>query len=63
MLYGVRPDLIRVLKEKGFQAKIYLTYGEEWYLYLCHRLAKYPPNIYTAISDMVQPNHTDITSY
>ncbi|TCP23724.1 L-proline dehydrogenase [Scopulibacillus darangshiensis] len=53
MLYGVRPDMAKELKDRGCKTKIYLTYGEEWYLYLCHRLAEYPPNIYTAISDIV----------
>jgi proline dehydrogenase len=53
MLYGVRPDLLKELKEKGYKTRVYLTYGSEWYLYLCHRLAEYPPNIYVAISDMV----------
>ncbi|RAL21972.1 proline dehydrogenase family protein [Thermoflavimicrobium daqui] len=63
MLYGIRSDLIWDLKEKGYQTKVYLTYGKEWYLYLCHRLAEYPPNIYTAISDIVQPDLTDKISY
>lgn len=37
----------------GYRARVYLPYGEEWYLYLCHRLAEYPPNIYQAVADAV----------
>lgn len=53
MLDGVRPDLLRSLKEDGIQAKVYVTYGSEWYLYVVHRIAEYPPNIYTFLSDVI----------
>ncbi|KKI85509.1 proline dehydrogenase family protein [Shouchella clausii] len=53
MLDGVRPDLLRSLKEDGIQAKVYVTYGSEWYLYVVHRIAEYPPNIYTFLSDII----------
>ncbi|QQK77397.1 proline dehydrogenase family protein [Salicibibacter cibarius] len=54
MLYGIRPDLCKQLKDDGFPVRVYLTYGSEWYLYLVHRIAEYPPNIYVAITDMIQ---------
>ncbi|RDW16033.1 proline dehydrogenase [Oceanobacillus arenosus] len=54
MLYGIRPDLSKKLKDDGLAVRVYLTYGVEWYLYLCHRIAEYPPNIYIAITDMIQ---------
>ncbi|MFD1952972.1 proline dehydrogenase family protein [Paenibacillus thailandensis] len=53
MLYGIRPDLSGKLKAAGHPVRIYLTYGHEWYLYLCHRVAEYPPNIYRAIAAMI----------
>jgi proline dehydrogenase len=56
MLDGVRPDLLKSLKEDNIQAKVYVTYGSEWYLYLVHRIAEYPPNIYTFISDIIEQN-------
>jgi proline dehydrogenase len=59
MLYGIRPDLLRQMKHAGYQTRLYLTYGTEWYLYLCHRLAEYPPNIYQALADCVQPSRTE----
>lgn len=65
MLDGVRPDLLRSFKEDNIQAKVYVTYGSEWYLYLVHRIAEYPPNIYTFISDMIEQstNRDKINTY
>ncbi|MBA2678959.1 MAG: proline dehydrogenase family protein [Ktedonobacteraceae bacterium] len=59
MLYGVRSDLLKQMKNAGYQTRLYLPYGTEWYLYLCHRLAEYPPNIYRALADCVQPSRTE----
>jgi len=53
MLYGIRPDLSNKLKAAGHPIRIYLTYGHEWYLYLCHRIAEYPPNLFQAVIDTV----------
>lgn len=53
MLYGIRPDMLSNLKNKGHNARVYLTYGKEWYLYLCHRIAKHPENLYHAVTDMI----------
>jgi proline dehydrogenase len=59
MLYGIRPDLLKHAKDNGYTSRIYLTYGQEWYLYLCHRLAEYPENLYLALADMIQPASSD----
>ncbi|HZR42063.1 MAG TPA: proline dehydrogenase family protein [Ktedonobacteraceae bacterium] len=53
MLYGVTPERLQTMRERGYSTSIYLPYGQEWYLYLCHRLAEYPPAIYQAIVDAV----------
>lgn len=58
MLYGIHPDVLRHFKDAGYRTRVYLTYGTEWYLYLCHRLAEYPPNIYQALADCVDPSRT-----
>lgn len=59
MLYGIRPDLLSSLKNKGYNCKVYLLYGKEWHLYLCHRLAEYPENLYLAVTDIINPSLTD----
>lgn len=53
MLYGVTPEHLQLVSQRGYRTRVYLPYGREWYLYLCHRLAEYPPNIYRAIGDAV----------
>ncbi|WP_201001760.1 proline dehydrogenase family protein [Paenibacillus glycanilyticus] len=53
MLYGIRPELAKRLRSEGNPIRIYVPYGQEWYLYLCHRIAEYPPNLYQAVIDMV----------
>ncbi|WP_458120455.1 proline dehydrogenase family protein [Paenibacillus sp. Z6-24] len=59
LLYGIRPDLSRRLLDDGHPVRIYLTYGHEWYLYLCHRIAEYPPNLFQAVIDMVSEEQPD----
>lgn len=52
MLYGIRPELSAKLRASGYPVRIYLTYGHEWFLYLCHRIAEHPPNLYRAVADI-----------
>lgn len=63
LLYGIRPDLSRQLKEEGLPVRVYLTYGSEWYLYLTHRIAEYPPNIYRAITEMIKGSESPSQLY
>ncbi len=44
MLYGVRPDLQRMLVEEGYEMRIYVPFGSQWYPYLTRRLAERPAN-------------------
>lgn len=53
MLKGVTPERLGAMRELGYRTRVYLPYGTEWYLYLCHRLAEYPPNLYQAVVDMI----------
>lgn len=54
MLYGVEPGRLHAVRELGYRTRIYLPYGMEWYLYVCHRLAEHPPNVYRAIADAIE---------
>jgi proline dehydrogenase len=53
MLYGVQSERLALLHERSLPTRVYLPYGYEWFLYLTHRLAEHPPNVYRAISDAV----------
>ncbi|HBZ79116.1 MULTISPECIES: proline dehydrogenase family protein [Brevibacillus] len=63
LLYGVRPELARELRKKGLPVRVYLTYGTEWYLYLCHRLAEHPAHVHQAIADMFDPTRIRDSEY
>jgi proline dehydrogenase len=45
MLYGIRRDLQRTLLDRGYQVRIYVPYGSEWYPYFMRRLAERPANV------------------
>lgn len=45
MLYGVRRDLQRRLVQEGYNVRVYLPFGHEWYPYFMRRLAERPANV------------------
>ena len=52
-LYGIGSDQLAKLKQRGHPVKIYFVYGQQWYLYLCNRIAEQPLNLFTALNDIV----------
>ena len=45
MLYGVRRDLQRMLVKEGYNVRVYVPFGREWYPYFMRRLAERPANV------------------
>jgi len=45
MLYGVRRDLQRNLVKEGYNVRVYVPFGREWYPYFMRRLAERPANV------------------
>jgi proline dehydrogenase len=45
MLYGVRRDLQRSLVKQGYNVRVYVPFGREWYPYFMRRLAERPANL------------------
>ncbi len=45
MLFGVRTDLQRQLVKDGFNLRIYIPYGRDWFPYFMRRLAERPANL------------------
>ena len=45
MLYGVRRELQANLVEQGYNMRVYVPYGREWYPYFMRRLAERPANV------------------
>src|SRR6267154_2403864 len=45
MLYGVRRDLQLALRRRGYNVRVYVPFGTQWYPYLMRRLAERPANL------------------
>jgi len=45
MLYGIRRDLQLRLAQQGYNVRLYIPYGRQWYSYFMRRLAERPANV------------------
>jgi proline dehydrogenase len=54
MLYGVRRDLQARLRQQGFNMRVYIPFGTQWYPYLMRRLAERPANIVFILGNLVR---------
>jgi proline dehydrogenase len=45
MLYGIKRDLQRRLVREGYNVRVYVPFGTEWYPYFMRRLAERPANV------------------
>lgn len=45
LLYGIRRDLQRRLRQDGYRVRVYVPFGTQWYPYLLRRLAERPANL------------------
>jgi proline dehydrogenase len=51
MLYGIRRDLQEMLVKEGYNVRVYVPYGSEWYPYFMRRLAERPANVWFFITN------------
>jgi proline dehydrogenase len=54
MLYGIRRDLQEQLIHEGYNLRIYVPYGTQWYPYLTRRMAERPANLLFVLSNAVR---------
>lgn len=54
MLYGIRRDLQEKLVQKGYDVRVYVPYGSQWYPYLMRRMAERPANIMFVMSNALR---------
>lgn len=45
MLYGIRTDLQKQLVAEGYNLRVYIPYGSDWFPYFMRRLAERPANL------------------
>jgi len=54
MLYGIRRDLQEKLVSQGYNMRIYVPYGSQWYPYLMRRMAERPANLVFVMSNAIR---------
>src|SRR5437899_2748732 len=54
MLYGVRRDLQLGLRRQGYNVRVYVPFGTQWYPYLMRRLAERPANVAFLVGNMLR---------
>ena len=52
MLYGIRSDLQSQLVADGYNMRVYVPYGAQWYPYFMRRLAERPANVMFILSNL-----------
>ncbi|MBM4424455.1 MAG: proline dehydrogenase [Chloroflexi bacterium] len=51
MLFGIRRELQEGLRAEGYNVRVYVPYGAEWYPYFMRRLAERPANLWFFVSN------------
>ena len=54
MLYGIRRDLQKALIAQGYNVRVYVPFGSEWYPYFMRRLAERPANVLFLAKNMLK---------
>lgn len=54
MLYGVRRDLQDSLRRDGYNVRVYVPFGTEWYPYLMRRMAERPANVWFIVGNLLR---------
>jgi proline dehydrogenase len=54
MLFGVRRDLQRKLVREGYNVRVYIPFGREWYPYFMRRLAERPANLLFILKNLIR---------
>ncbi|MGB8259796.1 MAG: proline dehydrogenase family protein [Terracidiphilus sp.] len=54
MLFGVRRDLQKSLVREGYNVRVYVPFGREWYPYFMRRLAERPANVFFILKNLLR---------
>ncbi len=54
MLYGIRSQLQEQLAQEGYNMRVYVAYGDQWYPYFMRRLAERPANVLFMLSNLLR---------
>ena len=54
MLYGIRTDLQKDLVKRGYNLRVYIPYGKDWFPYFMRRLAERPANVFFLAKNLLR---------
>lgn len=54
MLYGIRSDLQQQLVREGYNLRVYIPYGTQWFPYFMRRLAERPANVLFLLRNLLR---------
>jgi len=54
MLYGIRTDLQQQLVKEGYNLRVYIPYGTQWFPYFMRRLAERPANMLFFVRNLLR---------
>jgi proline dehydrogenase len=54
MLYGVRRDLQKKLRDQGYNVRVYIPFGSNWYPYLMRRMAERSSNVGFMVKSLIR---------
>ncbi len=54
MLYGICRDLQEKLVKQGYNMRVYVPYGSQWYPYLMRRMAERPANLMLVMTNILR---------
>lgn len=54
MLYGIRRTIQFGLVQQGYNMRVYVPYGQEWYPYFMRRLAERPANVMFMMGNLIK---------
>ena len=53
ILMGLGSDRLDTMRARGYPTREYVVFGQEWFLYVCNRIADRPHRALTAIADAI----------
>jgi len=54
LLYGIRTELQQKLVREGYNVRIYIPFGRQWYPYFMRRLAERPSNLFFFLKNFIR---------
>ncbi|HET9015235.1 MAG TPA: proline dehydrogenase family protein [Thermomicrobiaceae bacterium] len=55
LLYGIRRDLQERLVQEGYNVRVYVPFGSQWYPYFVRRMAERPANLLFVARNVLRP--------